>query len=71
MSAMRKKDDDDDGEGGSSKGPPWTEFECPECTATNNYSDGFTIGDDLTCMYCGVPFEVRATESGYKLRNST
>lgn len=61
-------DDDEDDDLGKGKGPPWREFNCPECTAENDYSDGFGPGDELVCMYCGMPWEVRETESSFKLR---
>ena len=61
-------DDDDDDDGGpKQKGPPWLEFDCPECTANNPNDDGFAPGDELTCLYCGLPWKVRETESGYRL----
>jgi len=55
----------------SSKKPiRWTEFECPECTAHNPWDDGFGIGDEVFCSWCGCRLVVkRANEEGdaYKL----
>ncbi|MEM1025561.1 MAG: hypothetical protein AAGD10_15965 [Myxococcota bacterium] len=42
-----------------SKGQKWTEFECPECSADNPWGDGFTVGDELFCSWCGGRFRVR------------
>ncbi len=60
-------DEEDTRDGPRKPGPPWTEFECPECTADNSYSDGFGPRDDVTCMVCGMPWTVRQTDSGFKL----
>ncbi len=51
-----------------SRDPPtkkasWDEFECPECTAQNLWSDRFAVGDEIYCMYCGAVFEVRLLAS--------
>jgi hypothetical protein len=35
------------------------EFECPECNAHNPYDDGFTVGDEVRCYYCGEEFYVQ------------
>ena len=35
------------------------EFDCPECTANNPLDDGFKVGDEIQCMYCGLTFKVR------------
>jgi DNA-directed RNA polymerase subunit RPC12/RpoP len=47
----------------------FTEWECPECTAHNPFDQGFTIGDDLFCVYCGSVFLVKKvdTDEKYKL----
>ncbi len=39
--------------------PVWTEFDCPSCDANNPHDDGFTVGDELFCNYCGMSLEVR------------
>lgn len=40
----------------------WDEFECPECTA-NNPHEGFVIGDELFCNWCGQVFQVRKEDA--------
>jgi DNA-directed RNA polymerase subunit RPC12/RpoP len=46
-----------------SKGKPkWTEFECPECSANNPWHDGFEVGDQLFCGYCGAVLIVKRTD---------
>ncbi len=37
----------------------WTEFECPECTANNPWDDGFTVGEELFCSWCGAVLLVK------------
>jgi len=45
------------------------DFDCPECAANNPYDDGFGMGDEIRCYYCGQEFQVRVTASGgLKLR---
>ncbi len=46
----------------------FTEFECPECDANNPYDDGFEVGDEIACFYCGVPLVVHAGERGERYR---
>lgn len=41
------------------KAQTWEEFECPECTAHNPYPNGFRVGDELFCNWCGQLFLVR------------
>jgi hypothetical protein len=60
-------DDDDDDAPKKRRGPPWDEFECPECTAYNPYGDGFEVGDELACQYCGMMWRVRRTDEGFRL----
>jgi DNA-directed RNA polymerase subunit RPC12/RpoP len=31
----------------------WTEFDCPECSAHNPWDEGFQVGDQLFCNWCG------------------
>ncbi len=46
----------------------WVEFECPDCDAHNPWSDGFTLGDVVVCMFCGTPFLVkRDGEENFRL----
>ncbi len=35
-----------------------TEFDCPQCNANNPYGDGFGVGDEIRCYYCGCEFKV-------------
>lgn len=62
---MRDYHDDDAerGEGGL-KGRVFTEFECPKCDA-HNPSDGFKLGDEIFCFYCGA--SLRAVEKSGRL----
>ncbi len=47
----------------------WVEFDCPECTAHNPWDDGFTVGDELFCGWCGVRLQVRrAGQEGDRYR---
>lgn len=43
----------------NNKGTNWTQFDCPECTAENPWDDGFSIGDELFCAWCGAVVIVR------------
>lgn len=58
-------DDDDKGEV-ASHDKVYKEFHCPSCEANNPVDDGFKLGAEVTCFYCGLVFEVR--ESGGKLK---
>jgi hypothetical protein len=54
----------DDDEGGRSsldprKGDAWTEFDCPSCDANNPMGEGFKLGDEVVCMFCGVVWDVK------------
>jgi transcription elongation factor Elf1 len=53
---------DDEGEGEASR--RFTEFECPECDATNPWDDGFGDGDEVLCYYCGMSYKVQVSEGG-------
>lgn len=47
----------------------WTEFDCPECSAHNPYDDGFSVGDEVFCSWCGCRFLVkRAGEEGDRFK---
>jgi len=47
----------------------FTEFNCPDCTANNPMGDGFTVGDEIRCMYCGLEYKVQDRGDGrIKLR---
>jgi transcription elongation factor Elf1 len=40
------------------------EFDCPSCNANNPYSEGFTVGDEIRCFYCGLEFRVEVRDDG-------
>jgi len=46
----------------------FTEWECPECTAHNPFDNGFSVGDELFCNWCGQVFDVRKTDSDDKYK---
>lgn len=47
----------------------WTEFECPECSAHNPWDDGFSVGEEVFCSWCGVRLKVRkAGEEGDRFK---
>lgn len=46
----------------------WREFECPDCNAHNPMDDGFRIGDEVLCNYCGMEYVVKERGSSYVLR---
>jgi hypothetical protein len=60
-------DDYDDAPRPSKRPKLFTEFDCPECSANNPASDGFRVGDEVTCMWCALTWRVRATDDGFKL----
>jgi hypothetical protein len=64
---MSQHDYDDDDEK-SEAGGIHKEFHCPSCEAHNPYDEGFHIGDEITCFYCGVVFEVRESNGKLKFR---
>ena len=59
--------DDDDLKGDDPKGKVYTEFDCPSCDA-NNPHDGFHVGSEVMCYYCGLNFRVKAKGSGIALK---
>jgi len=60
-------EEDDEKETGPAK--RFFEFDCPVCNANNPYGDGFEVGDEVRCCYCGCEFSVRVTEEGkFKLK---
>jgi transcription elongation factor Elf1 len=65
MSRSSFDDDNDDAPGPLLRR---TEFECPDCNAHNPVDDGFTFGDEITCFYCGMSYEVRDSDGKMKLR---
>lgn len=40
------------------------EFDCPICNANNPYGDGFKVGDEIRCFYCGTEYKVKVTDTG-------
>ena len=46
----------------------WTEFDCPECDANNPQEDGFSVGDELFCSWCGAVLNVRRTDDEDKFK---
>lgn len=57
---------DYDDEDGKKEKKVWKDFDCPECDA-NNPHDGFSVGDEVRCFYCGMLYKVKSNEDG-KLR---
>lgn len=49
-------------------GGKWYEFDCPECNANNPMDDGFKVGAEIICHYCGQEFKVAERGSSYKLK---
>ena len=45
------------------------EFECPDCNAHNPYDDGFRVGSEVLCFYCGNQFKVAMSEGKLKLKD--
>lgn len=62
-------DDDEKAEAG---GPNAVhhDFQCPSCDAHNPYEEGFRVGDEISCFYCGVAFEVREQNGKLKFREA-
>ena len=58
-------DDDDDDKPRKAKN---NEFECPECSAHNPVDDGFVVGGEVTCFYCGVEFRVAESNGRFKFK---
>ncbi len=51
--------DDDDDIREERTGRRFTEFDCPDCNANNPHDEGFRVGDQVMCFYCGAHFRVR------------
>ena len=62
------RDLDDDDDKAQDKGKVRYEFECPECTAHNPYHDGFSVGAEILCFYCGVEFKVVDSDGRWKFK---
>jgi hypothetical protein len=46
------------------KARSFDEFDCPNCNANNPYGDGFRVGDEIRCFYCGTEYKVKVTDTG-------
>ena len=57
-------DDDEKPDSGAKN----TEFECPECAAHNPVDDGFALGGQVTCFYCGIEFLVKEFNGRFKFK---
>ena len=59
---------DDEASGPNEPSKRYKEFDCPECSANNPMDDGFTHGDEIRCLYCGLLFKVSVSEGKLKLK---
>jgi transcription elongation factor Elf1 len=64
---MRDMHDDGDDDGPAT-GERFKEFECPDCNAHNPADDGFTVGDEVLCCYCGMEFKAKLSAGRLKLK---
>lgn len=65
----RNFDDEDESKGETGgKGSVRYEFECPECNAHNPYHDGFSVGEEVLCFYCGQEFLVADADGKWKFK---
>jgi hypothetical protein len=46
------------------------EFTCIACDAHTPYGDGYTLGDEIMCCYCGVTFKVCESGGKWKLKEA-
>jgi len=61
--------EDDDDKPAEKGGARAKEFNCPECSASNPYDDGFGDGDEVRCYYCGLEFKAELRDDGkFKFR---
>ncbi|MBI1948278.1 MAG: hypothetical protein HYS27_21500 [Deltaproteobacteria bacterium] len=65
---MDRSYDDEDEMKAESKGKLRYEFECPECNAHNPYHDGFALGSEVLCFYCGQEFKVAESDGKWKFK---
>lgn len=42
----------------------FTEFECPACSASNPWDDGFGNNDEVLCNWCGMQFKAVVDDEG-------
>lgn len=63
---MPMDDYSDEGEkaAAAEKKRSFDEFDCPVCNANNPYGDGFRVGDEIRCFYCGTEYKVKVTDTG-------
>ena len=40
------------------------DFDCPSCDANSPYDDGFKVGDEVRCYYCGAEYKVELRFDG-------
>ena len=67
MSRFDHYDEDDEKK---VKGGRFFEFECPDCNAHNPYDDGFKVGSEILCYYCGLHFKVIERDGGFRLKET-
>jgi len=60
---------DDDDNKPDSKAGKYFEFDCPECNAHNPYEDGFIVGAEVLCFYCGSNFKAAMSGSRLKMKS--
>jgi hypothetical protein len=66
---MTMRDDYDEPDGDGPKAiDRYKEFECPDCNAHNPADDGFVIGDEVMCCYCGTEFKAKLSGGKLKLK---
>jgi transcription elongation factor Elf1 len=56
--------DESDQASDAGKTKVFDEFDCPVCNANNPYGDGFKVGDEIRCFYCGTEYKVKVTDTG-------
>ena len=61
------EDDDDDNKKGAG-GQTWKEFDCPGCNANNPCDPPFSEGDQISCNYCGMDWDVKLRDGKLRLR---
>jgi transcription elongation factor Elf1 len=61
---MAPQDLHDDEKAEAEAGSSFKDFDCPLCNANNPYDDGFTVGEEIRCFYCGAEFRVSVDDSG-------
>ena len=46
----------------------YKEFDCPSCDANNPWDDGFSVGSEIRCHYCGCDYEVHPGSGKQKIK---